>query len=112
MEDFIFRDIKYGIQNLIKWFPVIWKDRSWDYIYLLDILSFKLSLMKYAAENYWNTMGAENNAKDMGIAIALIDRISNEYQENIAIEKHERKWGTPELRCVPYGHNECRILCP
>jgi len=34
-----------GIKNLIAWFPVIWKDRQWDYMYLLRIINKKLELM-------------------------------------------------------------------
>ena len=34
-----------GIKNIVTWFPVIWKDRQWDYVYLLKILDKKLGLM-------------------------------------------------------------------
>ncbi len=41
-----FRSIKYGIKNLITWFPIIWKDRDWDHWYLYKILRFKLIQME------------------------------------------------------------------
>jgi hypothetical protein len=105
MKTKMLRNLKYGITNLIRWFPVIWEDRDWDYRYLLAILRFKLSNMRFAAENYWITASADEDAKDMGIAIGLIDRIANEYQENLAFKKHRDKWGNPEYRSKPHECN-------
>jgi len=34
------------IIRLIKWIPVIWNDRDWDYLYLINIMTFKLSQME------------------------------------------------------------------
>ena len=39
---YLHRDIAQGIKNLIKWFPIIWKDRNWDDSFIFDILQFKL----------------------------------------------------------------------
>jgi len=36
------RNFIYGIKNLIKWFPIIYKDRDWDTFYIYEILRFKL----------------------------------------------------------------------
>lgn len=36
------KDFKKGISNIIKWFPIIWKDRDYDYKYIYDLLEFKL----------------------------------------------------------------------
>ena len=36
------REFKRSITNLIVWFPLIWKDRHWDDMYIFDILQFKL----------------------------------------------------------------------
>lgn len=41
-----FRDIYCGIKNLIYYFPVIWRDRYWDYEYLLALLQYKLVQMR------------------------------------------------------------------
>lgn len=41
-----YRNIKNGIFNLIKYFNIIWKDRDWDFIYFIDLLSFKLNNIK------------------------------------------------------------------
>lgn len=40
------RDLILGIQNLIIWFPTIWRDRYWDYVFLLTLMHKKLELME------------------------------------------------------------------
>ena len=37
---YMFGNFKQGIRNLINYFPIIWKDRDWDYHYTLDILDY------------------------------------------------------------------------
>lgn len=31
-----------NIKNVIRWLPVIWKDRDWDDYYIFEVLKFKL----------------------------------------------------------------------
>ena len=31
-----------GIKNLIKWFPIIWKDRDYDFVFIYRIFKFKI----------------------------------------------------------------------
>ena len=39
------RSFKEGIENLWMWFPIIWKDRQFDYAYLERMLLYKMELM-------------------------------------------------------------------
>lgn len=41
-----FRNIYYGIQNLVYYFPTIWEDRHWDYEYCIDLIEKKLIQMR------------------------------------------------------------------
>lgn len=46
----IYYNIYYGIINLINYFPIIWKDRGYDYYFIYQLLQHKLtskSLQKY-----------------------------------------------------------------
>lgn len=43
--DFIHYDILYGIKNLIRWFPIIWRDRDWDWVFLAEMMEYKLRRM-------------------------------------------------------------------
>lgn len=44
-------DILYGIKNLIFYFKVIWNDRAWDYIYILELLDKKLEQIELHMED-------------------------------------------------------------
>jgi hypothetical protein len=69
------RTIRQGISNLVKWFPVIWKDRQWDHFFILQMMKFKLELMsKFFKTKAWSTR-AEDDAKNMDQCIHLLDRI-------------------------------------
>lgn len=67
-----------GVKNLYFWFPIIWKDRDWDYSFLLEVMKFKISRM---SKNHVRTsyVGQERNIERMNLAIILIDKIQNEY---------------------------------
>lgn len=72
------RNFKKSVNNLIKWLPIIWKDRDWDYEYLLDIMSFKMKNMsELHRESKLPSIHSESFAKDLEVASFLADRISN-----------------------------------
>lgn len=68
-----------GISNLIKWFPLIWKDRDFDHGYLYDILYFKLGEMQkfFESDNTWSA-NANEYAKQIKGCKELLRRIMNE----------------------------------
>ena len=39
------RNIRYGIKNIIDYFPIVWRDRDWDSAYIVDFISKKLQRM-------------------------------------------------------------------
>ena len=41
-----FRNVLLNIKHVIKWIPIIWKDKEWDYSYFLDMAIFKLENMR------------------------------------------------------------------
>lgn len=36
------REMGVSIHNLIKWFPIVWKDRDWDFSFTYNVMQFKL----------------------------------------------------------------------
>lgn len=51
--------LKQGVRNLINWFPIIWKDRDWDYDFLYKMIIKKL----YNMADYHMTQGVHVNAQ-------------------------------------------------
>jgi len=106
-------DIKYGVLNLIKWFPVIWKNRDWDHYFIYLILNHKLKHM-VKAFNSGKAMAlySKRQAKQMKRCINLLERLmADEYHENASIEYH-KKWGRPKFDWVeiPDDEHGCSML--
>lgn len=82
--DFFRHDIRYGVENLVTWFPIIWEDRGWDHYYLLRMMSKKLRSMSVQHRDYGVCLGADRKARQLLIASVLCDRlIKDEYLDNV-----------------------------
>lgn len=97
-----FRSIKPGVKNLIKWFPVIWKDRWWDHSYLYSILRYKLSLMEEGFRTSGISVNSEKDARNIKICILLLDRLikddySNDYKKAKKLGKIKEFWEHEEM---------------
>jgi len=93
-----FYTVKYGIENLINWFPVIWQDRNWDYYFIYIILQKKLKLMEHQIRHFGHHTRAKEDANNIRICVNLLDRlIKDEYYENV-LKRHDEKWGDPDFR--------------
>jgi len=68
-------NLKYGIKNLVKWFPIIWKDRNWDYEYIFPILRKKLVLLEKGIRKYTTAVDRADVIKEV---IELIDFITTD----------------------------------
>lgn len=86
-------NIKEGVKNLIKWSPVIWNDRDFDYIFIFRILKFKLEQMEKRFRECDYTMDSQKNAREIKQCIKILNRIINQDYCNIAFMFHDKKWG-------------------
>lgn len=86
---------KYGVKNLIKWFPVIWKDRDWDYIFLLRLIEKKLRFMADDMEKHGIHEGDEEDIKNMRKCVEycknMVDDCNKPYHD-IAFKEHYKKY--------------------
>lgn len=72
------RSLIVGIRNLVKWAPIIYKDRSWDQWFIYEILKTKL---QYQADYFLEHGHLENSTKyaqQMLKCIEMIDIVQNE----------------------------------
>ncbi len=90
-------DVHQGIKSLIKWFPIIWKDRNWDNYYIYVIIRHKLHLTEQLTRNYGHHLYHIKDAEKIKKCVILLDRlIEDEYHENVY--KHfDEKWGQSEF---------------
>lgn len=95
---YIYRDIKYGVKNLIKWFPVVWRDRDWYHAYLFFILEHKLSSMSKLHEKYGNTVKSPEKAKTLKEMSELAGKIGNEDYTDEAFGDRKYLLGKMEVK--------------
>jgi len=97
--NYIRYDIPYGIKNIIKWFPTIWKDRDWDHYFIYVTLRQKLHFTEQHIRKYDRHTTAEQEADKIKTCVLLLDRlIADDYS---AFKKMDEKWGDIEMSSTP-----------
>lgn len=86
--------IRYGIINLIRWFPTIWNNRDYDYFYILEVIKFKLirqskTLVSNRLTTYSNFK--YNNDRIM-LCVRLIEKIQSEFYLTEVNDYHNIKY--------------------
>lgn len=84
--------VRMGIGNIYKWFPVIWRDRDWDYRYMIELLIIKLQRMAEYHESRKYYEGWENNVKWMNTTRELLKHMVNETYEMEPYDYMETKF--------------------
>lgn len=70
-----------SVRRVFVWFPIVWKDRDWDYDYLYEVLKKKLQLMSQYEKKYACADKSEEVAKQMDEVILLIEKQQNGYHD-------------------------------
>jgi hypothetical protein len=73
----IFYDIWRGILNIIRWTPVIWHDRDYDWAYLAEVMEYKLRRMSKLFGT-GHHVSSERDARRMLICAELLKRLRME----------------------------------
>ncbi len=68
-----------NIRNLVRWFPIIWKDRDWDDHFIFEILKFKLKNQAEYIVYHDRHVSAKRDAEIMMLCVRLIERIQDEF---------------------------------
>jgi hypothetical protein len=83
------KDLYRGIKNLIKWFPVIWKDRDCSSYYIFRILEHKLKLQAKGIAKRDIHVNAQRDAEIMMTCVRLMDKIKDDYYESEYMDYYE-----------------------
>ena len=82
-------NIYQGTRNLIRWFPIIWKDRDWASSHIFEILKTKFKHQsKYIGDRDFRER-AKRDAEVMMLCVRLIDKVQDEYYEGEYLDYHE-----------------------
>jgi hypothetical protein len=69
------------MQNVWRWFPVVWKDRDWDEYYIYEILKTKLEKQATSIYNNGIHVDAKYDAERMFLCVRLIEMQQEELYE-------------------------------
>lgn len=95
------RSFSTSVGNLIKWFPVIWKDRDWDHYFIFEVIAFKLKKQSnYIKEKGFHTR-SDVDAGQMMICVNLAKRIQEDFYLTEYIDYVEQ-----DFDFVPYNTDE------
>jgi uncharacterized Fe-S radical SAM superfamily protein PflX len=86
-----FREFKESCQQIIKWFPIIWETRDWDYHYMEIMMMHKIKFIRESMVSSDRHLKVETEAKHMRVAELLLERLINQNYIN------NRGYGTHEL---------------
>lgn len=84
------------------------KDNNWGYAYLERLIAWKLRRMIAHFERHGSLMCNNRRIKQMKYAVLLIERLHNDYYEDLWLAEHEQKWGKCE-DVVEGKNNEWKI---
>jgi hypothetical protein len=73
--DFIRYDFPQGIQRIKIWFPIVWRDRDWDWTFIAILMKKKLELMAKHEVEYGHHYDSLRDAKKQRICAAILGRL-------------------------------------
>jgi len=89
----LFYDIKAGVKSVLYWLPVIWKDRWYDWDFLMMILEHKLLQMGNMTRKKGCQEHSPEKAAQMLVCAELCKKIyTNEYRQE-ELKQHKEQWG-------------------
>jgi len=99
------------MERLIAWTPILWKDKDWDYSYLLTMMQFKMNRMSKCIEDNAFILADKRVGKQLRYASFLIDLIKDPDNHPRVREMYadiEKKWGAygPWTRIKTIGSSD------
>jgi nitrate reductase beta subunit len=79
---YLHKDFVRGIRNLIRWFPIIWKDRDWDDHFIWEMWKRKLRNQADYIGKKNRHVSAKRDAEIMMLCYRLMDDIQNEHYQS------------------------------
>ena len=86
-------DFFHGLYNIIRWVPVIWNDRDFDWAYLAKVMEYKLGRMSGNFKEYGCHVGNEKDVRRMMVCAELLNRLRTEKHDTLPVTRHNIKYG-------------------
>jgi len=89
----VLRRLLYSIKNVIRWFPVIWRDRDWDHRYFFRIMQNKIKNMEHYSRVHGHLVSSETQANEMKRVYLLLKRLTGDIYNDMVFTEFDKKWG-------------------
>lgn len=76
---YFFVNIFVSFGNLYRYFNVVWKDRQYDYSYILNLLELKLRLTAAAERKHGQFESSARTAEKIEMCVRLIKKMKDDY---------------------------------
>lgn len=97
-----------GIKNLIRWFPIIWKDRDWDTHFIWQLMIQKLKFQsKYIGDRDFHTR-AKRDAQIMMTCVRLMEKVKEEHYGSEFMDYHDSDYNW--IDCDHPGYKKLDIV--
>jgi len=97
------------IKNLVRWFPIIWKDQDWDHHFIFEILKFKLKNQAEYIGYHDRHVSAKRDAEIMMLCVRLIEKVQSEYYQLEYMDYHKSDYNWIDSESFP-GMYELQIV--
>jgi len=88
-----FRCVKYGLENIWVYLPILWHDRDWDYTFMLVMWERKFRRMADLHTNYGHLLRSDLTAQQLRLCAKLCKRIADSEYDDVLRAAHTAKWG-------------------
>ena len=97
---------RVGIENILMWFPVIWRDRQFDYAYLEYLLLYKMELMydhftdpdKSMVD--WEQENSGRALQALRICITILERRRDDFYTNCIWDSKDEELTDDVMVCL------------
>lgn len=89
----VFRCVKYGLENLWAYIPILWHDRDWDHTYMLALWERKFRRMADLHTHHGHLLRSDLTAQQLRVCASLCKRIADDQYDQIPHAAHDAKWG-------------------
>jgi len=95
------------LRKLIRWIPIIWRDRDWDYYFVYEILKQKLiDTEAYIRKDGLHVFN-EHDADSIKTAIEMIEKVQTEYHLDKYLSE-ATEWTKEGMDKAAKDHNKAK----
>lgn len=87
------RSLPHNIYRVLTWFPIIWKDRDFDFAFFLTLMQYKMKRMREHIVQHDHLVSSKRIGKQLKYAEFLIDEYFDSKVRDKMLEDHEAEWG-------------------